>query len=738
MQGAEPARPRLEIRLLGPLEVTMSERPLVVGRRKQRALLALLALNANRIVSTDQLLDALWGERPPPSAAVALYGLISSLRKRLEPEGAGMLLTRAPGYVLEIPSAQIDLGRFELLVAEGRRALAADDAETASARLSAALELWRGPPLQDLALVPFAQPEVRRLEELRLGVVEDRLDADLACGRDGDLVPELEALVADNPLRERLRAQLMLALYRVGRQADALTVYRDTRTVLVDELGLEPSAELQAIEGAILRHDTSLTPPRTTATPPGDTSRPRQRARQVAIAILPILTIVAVALAVTRSHTSRAVLVPANGLGVIERGRTVAAGAVGTAPSDIAIGANGVWITNTDGQSVSRLDPATADLRQTIPVGSGPSGIAADDHGVWVANSLSGTVSRIDPGTNGVVQTIRVASAPTGIALTKGSVWVTSGDAQTLSQLDSRTGIPTTRTPLGAAPGAIAAGHGSLWVADENRGVVFRVDPARRALLDPIGVGNDPVAVAVGAGSVWVANNLDVTVSRIDPSRDAIAATIPVGDGPRGIAVSKDGIWVSNEFDGTAVLIDPRSNRVRRTLRVGNQPQGLAAAGGGRLFVAVRSAGAAHRGGTLRLAGTPSYWNRSVDTTNLGVAPTTLLTNDGLVGFRRVGGNGGGQVVPDLAVAVPKPTDGGRTYIFRLRPGIRYSNGRIVEPEDFRRALERAIVIGQGPIFYDAIVGAEACAARPRRCSLANGISTDDAAQTVTFHLSRP
>src|SRR6266446_3027042 len=258
MQGAEPLRPRLEIRLLGPVEVTISERPLAFGRRKQRALVAVLALNANRVVSTDRLLDALWGERPPPTAAVALYGLISALRKRLEPDGADFLLTKAPGYVLEIPPAQIDLGRFELLVAEGRRALAAAQSETASARLTEALALWRGTPLQDLEALPFAQTEIARLEELRLGAVEDRIDADLNRGRNGDLVPELESLVAEHPLRERLRGQLMLALYQAGRQVDALAAYRNARMVLVDGLGLEPSAELQAIERGILRHDPSL------------------------------------------------------------------------------------------------------------------------------------------------------------------------------------------------------------------------------------------------------------------------------------------------------------------------------------------------------------------------------------------------------------------------------------------------------------------------------------------------
>ena len=215
-------------------------------------------------------------------------------------------------------------------------------------------------------------------------------------------------------------------------------------------------------------------------------------------------------------------------------------------------------------------------------------------------------------------------------------------------------GAVTTDADLKNAWGIAFGPTGNVWVADEKRGVVFRVDPLRRAVVDTINVGNDPVGIAVGAGSVWVANNLDGTVSRIDPGSDAIMATIPVGDGPRGIAVGKEGVWVSNEFDGTAALIDPHSNTVARTVPIGEQPEGIAAQGG-RLFVAVRSAGRSHRGGTLRLAGLPSDFTNSVDPVNYGVAPTTILTNDGLVGFRRVGGVEGSQLVPDLAVAIPTP-----------------------------------------------------------------------------------
>ena len=194
---------------------------------------------------------------------------------------------------------------------------------------------------------------------------------------------------------------------------------------------------------------------------------------------------------------------------------------------------------------------------------------------------------------------------------------------------------------------------------------------------------------------------------------------------------------MSSEFDGRLTLIDPRTNSVTRTVQLGQRPQGLAVIGG-RLFVAVRSGGVTHRGGVLRLVGSAPYFARSVDTLNSGTFAVTISTNDGLVAFRRVGGEGGNQLVPDLAVALPTPTDGGRTLTFRLRSGIRYSSGRLVRPEDFRRALERIFLIYHDTFYYGAILGAHTCVAKPARCDLSHGVVTDDRAQTVVFHLRAP
>ncbi len=255
----------MEFLILGPLEVRDRGRRLPLGGKRQRGLLAMLLLNANEVVSSDRLADALWDGREPHDASKALSVAVSRLRKVLEPErapgeDARILVTRAPGYELRLEPGQLDLDRFEQQVVEARADLSAGDAVTASRGLRAALSLWRGPALADLAHETFSQTEIARLEELRLVALEDRIRADLELGGDAGLVAELETLVSSHPLRERLRGLLMLALYRSGRQAEALEAYGAARQTLVEELGIEPSRELRELQHAMLTQDPSLEP----------------------------------------------------------------------------------------------------------------------------------------------------------------------------------------------------------------------------------------------------------------------------------------------------------------------------------------------------------------------------------------------------------------------------------------------------------------------------------------------
>jgi DNA-binding SARP family transcriptional activator/tetratricopeptide (TPR) repeat protein len=265
----------MEFRILGPLEVVEQDAPLRLGGGKQRALLAVLLLHANEVVSTDRLVDELWGEDRPPTAAKIVQIYVSQLRRLL---ADGALLTRRPGYVLRVEPADLDVARFEQLAAEARTSEPAAAAE----KLREALALWRGPPLADFAYEQFAQTEIARLEELRLTAVEARIDADMELGRHPELVAELDALVSEHPLREGLRGQLMLALYRCGRQAQALDAYRRGRRLLADELGLEPREELQELEKAILVHDPSLNS-LTLAPPAEPAQRPTPRPGSVFI-----------------------------------------------------------------------------------------------------------------------------------------------------------------------------------------------------------------------------------------------------------------------------------------------------------------------------------------------------------------------------------------------------------------------------------------------------------------------
>jgi len=250
----------MDFRILGPLEVDEGGRAIPIVGGIQRALLAILLIHANEPVSADELIDELWGEDAPASPRKGLQVQVSRLRKALG-ESSARLVTQPNGYLLHVEPGELDLDRCERLARQGREALAADDPGRAAAQLREALELWRGPPLAEFAFESFAQGKIGRLEELRLSSLEDRIDADLACGTHTTLVGELEALVAEHPLRERLRRQLVLALYRSGRQADALEAYRNARVVLDEELGLEPTPELRELEHAILTHDPDLRAP---------------------------------------------------------------------------------------------------------------------------------------------------------------------------------------------------------------------------------------------------------------------------------------------------------------------------------------------------------------------------------------------------------------------------------------------------------------------------------------------
>jgi YVTN family beta-propeller protein len=751
----------MDYRILGPLDVSDDGHALELGGEKQRALLAILLLHANETVSVDRLIEGIWGEQLPPSAHKTLQGYIYRLRKLLEngsreagaTANCGVLVTSARGYLLRVTDGELDLDGFKALVEHGRQALAAGDPATAATLLRDALGLWRGHPLADLSYEAFAQAAIAQLEELRLAALEDRIAADLALGLDRDLVGELTALVEQNPLRERLRGQLMLALYRSGRQAEALEVYQQYRRALSHDLGLDPSPTLRELEASILARDPSLEPPVTgpRLAAPAATDRPRfargRVSQKLALGGLALAGVVVAAAVIASSGGGAAApkVIAADAVGALSPSRGVIRAVVplGTAPSALAAGDGAVWAANYNAGTVSRIDPQTHALVQTISVGSTPSGIAVGAGAVWVSNNYGDSVSRIDPAVNRVVQTIPVGNAPTGVAVGDGSVWVANSSDGTLSRIDAVSGAVGDTIRLGGSPTGVAAGFGSIWISDGANGRVLRVDPHADQVTQSSNVGTAPGAISVGFGSVWVANGLDGTVSRIDPVTNAVGATIAVGDGPSSIATGRGAVWVANQFAGTVSQIDPSSDAVTRRIGVGNRPVAMVMAGG-LLWVGSRAVATGHRGGTLIVLRQTAPGTADPV---LGLVNYLLLqlTNDGLTTYERGDGSASVQVVPDLAVSLPSPTDGGTTYTFQLRPGIRYSNGQPVRPEDFRRALERDLTLGPsglahtffGGPFAD-VVGGAACAAHPKHCDLSRGVVTNDAADTVTFHLVAP
>jgi ABC-type transport system substrate-binding protein/DNA-binding SARP family transcriptional activator/streptogramin lyase len=740
-------------RLLGPLEVTVDGTAVDLGGLKQRALLAVLLLHANQPVQRDVLIDRLWGEHPPASAEHAVNVYIWRLRKALQAAapGAEGVVTRQGAYLLQAAEEQVDVALFERLADRGRRALAAQDAGRASAVLGEALALWRGAALADFRFEPFAQPEIARLEELRAGVVEDRIEADLALGHHAHVISELEALVAADPLRERLHQQLMIALYRCGRQADALAAYQSARQTLAEELGIEPCQQLRQLERAILDQDPSLDPPPGTgsrrAPAPGNgrrlmltgTAHPK-RMLAVAGAAAAVAALLAGGLA-TLPATRASLQAGPDTVAVIDGSRDAVSAVVAGAgrPGGVASGAGATWVTDTADDMLLRVDPERQ-VVDRIPVGRGPAGVAVGGGQVWVANQLDGSISEVNPAAGVVVATISVGNGPVAVVFGYGSLWAANVTDSTLSRIDPGSGRVAATIPLGSPPTGLAAGDGGIWVTGADTGSLAFVDPRTNRVSHAVPVGSSQAGVAVGAGSVWAAE-ASGAVARIDPQTGNVR-TIRIGGEPAGITYSSGAVWVANSLGGSVMRIDPRTGSVQR-IHIGNQPAGVAPTGRG-VLVTVLPSLASHRGGTLTLIAQLSSHDQATDPAVASALPIWQMlsvTNDGLVGYRRTGGPVGNTLVPDLAQALPAPTDGGRTYSLRLRPGIRYSTGGLVRPEDFRHAIERVFRLnylsGAAGAYAD-IAGAGRCLRTPGHCDLARGITTNDKANTITFHLTAP
>jgi peptide/nickel transport system substrate-binding protein len=314
-------------------------------------------------------------------------------------------------------------------------------------------------------------------------------------------------------------------------------------------------------------------------------------------------------------------------------------------------------------------------------------------------------------------------------------VWVASAVDRTVARIDPVRGVVTAQVDLGASPTAVTAGGGAVWVASEEAGAVFRIEPHTAVVTATIGAGNGPAALAADGDALWLANRQDATVWRIDPATRAVTDTVRVGAGPAAVALGAGAVWVAATRAATLIRIDPATRRVDRTIPLGNAPVGVGVSAG-RVWTAVVASPAAHRGGTLYVS------DAVVCCENAEFWPWQVgwLAYDGLIGYRRTGGAGFGPLIGDLAEAVPVASADGRTYVFTLRPGIRYSDGSPLRAADFRASLESQLAMyGRGLWSFKAIRGARRCMrSSPGPCDLSEGIVTDERARTITIRLTAP
>jgi DNA-binding SARP family transcriptional activator len=551
------------------------------------------------------------GRAAPQTAATSLHTYVSQLRKLLEGENGAeprVLFTRAPGYVLEVDPGHVDLNQFELLVRRGKRELAAGDADAAAGTLAQALSLWRGRPLQEFGSAPFAPAECLRLEELRISVLEDRIDADLALGRHHDLVAELDPLVAEHPYRERLCGQLMLALYRSGRQTEALEAYRKTRRRLADELGIEPGPALQALEQAILRHDPAIAvaAPPNVAEPAAEqndrdvpplpeqvlsrTRRPARRLVAVVVAVLAAATL-GVGYAV-RSGGPAATRLAANSVGFIDAksGRVTMSYPVGRSPRSLALTDYAVWVANYEDETVTRIDRSAGRLT-TIAVTGHPTGITAYDGRVWVW-TLEGLLVPIDPRYNTPGHPIRLAASggsalqPGRITAGGGFLWITVPET-TVLRVDPTDPRRRQRiTPDWGAGGPIIEHGGRAWAAGSGyAGYIFPIDDRTRVVGAGIDVGGPVDDLAFGDGRLWVLSGGAFreqpypALRSVDVHDRLIQDTWHPGKNPTAVVATARSAWIATA--GSISRVDPGREGIAATIKLGAIPIALAADRGG-------------------------------------------------------------------------------------------------------------------------------------------------------------
>jgi DNA-binding SARP family transcriptional activator/streptogramin lyase len=558
----------VQFRVLGPLEVSAAGRPLPLGGRKQRTVLAMLLLHANELVPRQRLIEALWGEEPPAEADASLRVYIARLRKLFasETNGRPSLETSANGYVLRVDPETVDVERFRGLVARG------DFAQ--------ALDLWRGPALADLAEDEWARRESGVLDELRLSALEERIELDLAAGRHTELVPELEELLAEHPYRERLVGQLMVALYQSGRQTEALAAYTELSRRLRETFALEPTRPLRELERAILTHDPTLEIRDT----PKQRIAAHMRGRRRTTIPLAVATLGAFALGAAlvlpgsqQRPASQGELLVGNSVVAIDADSTEVIGEVpvGGRPQGVTLGEGSLWVGNADDRTVVRIDPRTRVVEETIGLGVPPSALTVGGGSVWVVSQAANVVVQVDPTLNEVVATLDLPEdaldlpcCPHQIAFARGAVWVSYWSR--LVRIDPAT-RKVVRTPLRYVRW-IASTDRTLWAivgieADRVQRLAPRGDAIR---LGPERASGGLQGIAATELSVWVLSWRG-TLSRIEVETARLDIKTVLGPTLHSIAATRDSLWLAGGR-GELVRLDPVTGRRLQKLLLGLYP----------------------------------------------------------------------------------------------------------------------------------------------------------------------
>jgi DNA-binding SARP family transcriptional activator/ABC-type branched-subunit amino acid transport system substrate-binding protein len=611
----------LSVGLLGPLEVAVDGAATTITSARQRAILALLALDADTVVPADRIIEAVWGETQPADPAAALHTQVSRLRALL---GTERIVTREPGYLLDVAPEQVDVHRFSALLQSAADA----PPRRAEELLGEALALWRGPALADLGDAPFASDARRGLEESRRDALEARGCAWVELGRRDEAIRELRALVDADPYRERAWAALILALYRNGRQAEALDAYGEVRRFLATQLGLEPGPALQDLQAQVLAHDPALA---------ADARPPARRRRRWVLAGAGLGVAAGAAVTAIALSGGGAATPPAAGqvlrLDAVTgevRGRF----AVGRSPGPLAVGAGATWVIDTDAQTITSVGGE----ERTFSTGQPPLDVMASGATLYVgtgapapqtqiAGPVVAAVQRVAPSTQTVRATTRLGHRDVvlrppeqQLARAGGGLWTVRADGS-IARIgrDDR----VTATVRGLQAIAVAAGPAGLWGIEEN-GTVARIDPrSARVVARTTLAASSLSSAAVGNTGLWVTAPDDGVLWRV-PEADVLRAQpIRLARGVRAVALGGGAVWVANPLTGTLARVDERSARVTRTVQTGGMPQDVAVAGD-ELWASV-APGPGVAGGT---PGTIAGAKCEPAVGRPGVRPDVLLTSD--------------------------------------------------------------------------------------------------------------